>query len=86
MSKQTYFVVLPIVAGKKGRPIEGIPQPAASGVAAIRLAQRMLASGRVLGVIAFSKTGDPDTGDYEDAVILTVLGRVPPEVLEARAA
>lgn len=86
MSKQTYFVVLPIVAGKKGRAIEGIPQPAASGVAAIKLAQRIMAAGRALGVIAFSKTGDPDTGDYEDAVVLCALGNVPPEVLEARAA
>ncbi len=86
MSKQTYYVVLPVVAGKKGRPMEGVPVPAASGVAAIKLAQRVMASGRVLGVIAFSKTGDPETGDYEDAIILAVLGSVPPEVLEVRAA
>jgi hypothetical protein len=86
MSKQTYFVVLPLVAGRKGRIAEGEPVPCASGVSAIKTAQRIMASGRALGVIAFSKTGDPDTGDYEDAVVLTVLGSVPPEVLEARAA
>lgn len=86
MSKQTYFVVLPVVAGKKGKVTEGEPVPCASGVAAIKLAQRVMASGRALGAIAFSRTGDPDTGDYEDAVVLTLLGNVPAEVLEARAA
>ncbi len=86
MSKQTYFVVLPFVVGKKKKIIEGEAVPCASGAAAIKLAQRMMAGGRVAGVVAFSKSGDPETGDYEDAVILTQLGRVPEECLTAAAA
>jgi hypothetical protein len=81
MAKQTYFVVLPFIAGPKGRFGTGEPVIASSGAHAIRTAQRM--KDRFSGVVAFSRTGDPDSGDWEDAVILTALGRVPAEVREA---
>lgn len=80
MAKQTYFVVQPYEIGKRGKLGAGQPIMAASGPNAIKMAQKM--KGRVAGVVAFSKTGDPETGDYDDAMILTILGSVPPEVRE----
>jgi len=35
------------------------------------------AAGRRHGVIAFSRTGDADTGDFDDPVILATHGDVP---------
>lgn len=75
MSKQTYFVALPFIAGKRGRLAEGEPVMAASASQAIRAAERLL--DRHAGAVAFSRTGDPDTGDWEDAVILAEAGQVP---------
>lgn len=31
-------------------------------------------------VVALSRTGDPDFGDWDDAVVLAAYGQVPPEV------
>lgn len=48
-----------------------------------RLAARFAQS--QAGVIAFSRTGDPSTGEYSDAVIIAAYGQIPNEVLEFRA-
>ena len=34
------------------------------------------------GAVAFSRTGDPSTGEYEDAVILGRFGEVPEDLAE----
>ena len=48
-----------------------------SGAAAIRRAQA-LASGKAnAGALAFSRSGDPNLGEFEDAVILKAFGEVP---------
>ncbi|WP_352513337.1 MULTISPECIES: hypothetical protein [unclassified Mesorhizobium] len=49
---------------------------------ALRLAEKLAASSA--GVVAFSRTGDPSTGEFEDAVILYANGAVP--ALEAELA
>lgn len=40
---------------------------------AIRLAERLAATSA--GVVAFSRTGDPTTGEFEDAVLLYASGQ-----------
>ncbi|RUU00164.1 hypothetical protein EOD23_23840 [Mesorhizobium sp. USDA-HM6] len=42
---------------------------------ALRLAEKLTASSA--GLAAFSRTGDPATGEYDDAVILYARGTVP---------
>lgn len=81
---KTYFVVQAFVVGRKGALIADMPREARDEAQAIRLAER-LASNRA-GVIAFSRTGDPTTGDYDDAVVLARHGRVPAELVDAAAA
>ena len=78
MSTFTFHVALPFVRDDEGhlcpdQPIE-CPSPAA-GVSRARAA----AANRA-GAIAFSRTGDPDVGEYADAVILARIGDVPTDL------
>lgn len=80
----TYYVVQSFQVGHKGVLIPDDPREAAGERQAISTAFR-LAQERA-GAIAFSRTGDPATGDYDDAVILCTHGLVPGEVLETAVA
>jgi len=72
----TYFVVQAYSRTRLGALAADAPIQAESGDHALRLASR-LAVARA-GVVAFSRRGDPATGDYEDAEILGYFGEVPP--------
>jgi hypothetical protein len=71
----TYFVVQSFQRGKKGGVLADTPVEARSAEAALRLADK-LAKGS-LGVVAFSRSGDPSSGEFADAVILAHYGYVP---------
>lgn len=75
----TYYVVQSWQEGRKGVLIPDDAMEAPSEYAALSRA-RMLAMGKP-AVIAFSRTGDPDLGVWEDAVILCQHGIVPVEEL-----
>jgi len=72
-----YFVALPFVRLEDGglAPGEAIECPHAGG--AVRRAQAMSGDERHCGAVAFSRSGDPNLGDFEDAVILRTFGDVP---------
>ena len=75
MSMQTYFVVQPYQETKRGALVA---LPALSAMDADHALRLIAQQKRVAtGVVAFSRRGDPDTGDYEDAVVLSRWGRVP---------
>lgn len=59
--------------GKRIIPDE--PKIATDERQCLRMAEA--AAGRRHGVIAFSRTGDADTGDFDDPVILATHGEVP---------
>jgi len=75
----TYFVALPFdVAdgcGVVGEPIE-CPSPAA----AIERAQGLWKVLGHTGAVAFSRTGDPATGDFSDAKIIRKFSDVPDDL------
>ena len=75
MAMQTQFVVQPFHETSRGA-LAALPAMAAKDAEhALRLvAQQMRVAA---GVIAFSRRGDPDTGDYEDAVVLSRWGKLP---------
>jgi len=79
----TYFVVQTFQAGRKGALIADPPLVAQSADGAIRTAERY--SHSKAGVIAFSRAGDPATGEYEDATILAMHGTLPSEAEEMAA-
>jgi hypothetical protein len=85
MAMQNYFVVQPYQETSRGA-LAALPALAAKDAShALRLVsqQKRVAA----GVIAFSRRGDPETGDYEDAMVLSRWGRVPEDndVAEASA-
>jgi len=79
----TYFVVQAFQKGSRGALIADEPREAQSERHALRLADRL--SPAVEGLIVFSRTGDPATGEWDDATIIQTIGEVPDEVLEAAA-
>lgn len=78
MAKITYFVVLAFEGSEKGRLIPCEPIAPQTAGAARRIAERL--SHQKAGVVAFSRTGDPDLGDWAEAEVLAVYGEVPEEL------
>uniref|UniRef100_A0A974ADS4 Uncharacterized protein n=1 Tax=Bradyrhizobium quebecense TaxID=2748629 RepID=A0A974ADS4_9BRAD len=77
MSTTTYYVAQPFELTKGGHLVAGLPQQAQSELAAIRRAESLARRG---GAIAFSRTGDLSTGDFEDAKIIRIFGQVPDDL------
>lgn len=80
----TYFVVLGFQLGKGGILIADDPKEIHGGKDRCLSAAKRLATERV-GVVAFSRTGDPNMGEWEDANLLWQTGVVPEDVFEAVA-
>ena len=76
MSAMTYYVALAFKSGEGGDIVACDPREARSSEHAIRLAGSLAAQDWHCGAIAFSRTGDPALGDFEDAVILKTIGEV----------
>lgn len=74
----TYFVVLGFEVGKNGVLIADEPKEIHGGAARCVAAAKRMAEGKA-GVIAFSRSGDPNLGDWEDAEVLWQSGLVPEE-------
>jgi hypothetical protein len=71
-----YYVALPFVRVEGGlAPGEAVECPYEA--AAIRRAQAMARNDAIAGAVAFSRRGDPNVGEFEDAVVLKALGDVP---------
>lgn len=70
-----YFVVQAYSMTRMGALAPDTPVQAQGAEHAMRIAARL--SEHSPAVIAFSRCGDPATGDYEDAVILACYGDVP---------
>jgi hypothetical protein len=70
----TYYVVVPFDRNEVGDLVAGAAQEATSSLSAERGA-RALAREHA-GAIAFSRTGDPSIGEFQDAVILAQFGEV----------
>ena len=71
----TYFVVQSFNFTPKGAITSGRAVEVQDVEHALRLAERL--AGCSAGVVAFSRTGDPSSGEFDDAVILYAKGTVP---------
>lgn len=77
MARTTYYVAMPFVRTGKGRVIPGDAVPAQDAPHAERIAAAMHGrDDRYAGAIAFSRSGDPDFGDWDDAVVIARFGEV----------
>ncbi|MGA8614368.1 MAG: hypothetical protein WB760_22380 [Xanthobacteraceae bacterium] len=71
-----YYVALPFTRIEDGlAPGQAIECP--NGPAAIRRAQVLATDKANAGAVAFSRSGDPNLGEFDDAVILKTFGEVP---------
>ncbi|MFK0273126.1 hypothetical protein ACIQUG_05595 [Ensifer sp. NPDC090286] len=80
----TYFVVQSFTLGSRGAFLADDPVQATGPEHAQRLAERLSAT--KVGVIAFSRSGDLATGEFEEAKVLFTIGDLPTEIAEAMAA
>ena len=78
MPRLTYFVVLPFARDAGGDFIAEAAIEVRSADQARSTASRMEGQGK--GAIAFAKTGDPQLGEWDDAVILGRYGDVPDDL------
>lgn len=72
----TYHVVLAFMRSEDGDIVATEPKEARGADHAIRMAKSLGSTEPHCGAIAFSRTGDPTVGDFEDAVILKTVGEV----------
>lgn len=70
----TYYVVVPFDRDKVGGLTAGEVKEVPSASAAERKAGSF--SSQHAGAVAFSRTGDPSVGEFQDAVILAQFGEV----------
>ena len=71
----TYYVVIPFVRDEEGELVAGEAQDRQSASGAESLARKMAQTSA--GSVAFSRTGEPATGDFEDAIVIRSFGEVP---------
>lgn len=71
----TYYVALPFIRNEEGELVPGEAQDRQSVSSAESLARRLAET--AAGAVAFSRTGEPATGDFEDAVVIRSFGEVP---------
>ena len=84
MATMTYYVALAFKRSEDGGDVVACdPKEARSSEQAIRMAGSLAAKDGYCGAIAFSRTGDPALGNFEDAVILKAIGEVDIGLLSA---
>ena len=78
MSNVTYYVAMGFERDEAGELVAMDPVEAQSSTQAISRARSLAA--KKAGAVAFSRTGDPDLGEFTDAVVLFSAGVVPDEI------
>jgi hypothetical protein len=76
----TYYVALAFMRSEDGDIVACEPKEAQSADQASRIANALAVSEGHCGAIAFSRTGDPAIGEFDDAVILKTVGEVDREL------
>ena len=76
MAEVTYYVALPFVATDDGIAA-GEPTECFNPVAVVMRAEALSRKEGHVGAVAFSRTGDPATGDFGDAKVIKKFGDVP---------
>lgn len=79
MSEVTYYVALPFVAADDGIA-PGEAAECLSANAAVTRAEALSRKPGLVGALAFSRTGDPATGEFGDAKLIRKFGDVPDDL------
>ena len=76
MADVTYYVALSFIATADGIAA-GEPTECLNLLAVVARAEALSRKQGNVGAVAFSRTGDPDTGDFGDANVIKKCGDVP---------
>jgi hypothetical protein len=79
MAEVTYYVALPFVASDDG-VAAGEPMECFNPNAAVMRAEALSRKEGHVGAVAFSRTGDPATGDFSYAKVIRKFGDVPEDL------
>jgi len=79
MPEVTYYVALPFIASDDGLAV-GEAMECFSPDAAVMRADSLSRREGHTGAVAFSRSGDPATGDFNDATIIRTFGNVPEDL------
>ena len=79
MADVTYYVALPFVVADDG-VAPGEPVECFNPNAAVMRAEALSRKEGHVGAVAFSRTGDPATGDFSDAKVIRKFGNVPDDL------
>jgi hypothetical protein len=79
MTEVIYFVALPFVAADDGI-VAGEPIECFNPVAVVMRAEGLSRKAEHVGAVAFSRTGDPATGDFGDAKMIKKFGEMPDDL------
>src|SRR5438067_9831051 len=79
MSEVTYYVALPFVPSDDG-VAAGEATECFSANAAVMRAEALSRKPGIVGAVAFSRSGDPATGDFGDATVIRKFGDVPDDL------
>jgi hypothetical protein len=74
----TYHVALAFIRSEEGNLVVGDAVEASTAAAAIGRVCAIAST--KAGAVAFSRSGDPDLGEYGDAVVLARFGETPPYI------
>jgi hypothetical protein len=80
MSEVTYYVAMPFLTDDDGSPVAGAAEECQNSAAALRRADMALYVRQHFGAIAFSRSGDPVTGEFGDARLIRTFGNVPEDL------
>ena len=76
MPEVTYYVALPFVASDDGAAA-GEPVECFNPTAVVMRAEALSRKEGHVGAVAFSRTGDPATGEFGDAKVIRRFGETP---------
>jgi hypothetical protein len=79
VSEVTYYVALPFMTADNGIAA-GEPMDCFNPNAAVMRAEALSRKPGHVGAVAFSRTGDPATGDFRDAQVIKRFGDVPKDL------
>ncbi|WP_441238399.1 hypothetical protein [Bradyrhizobium sp. 930_D9_N1_4] len=80
MSDVTYYVALPFLIDEDGSPVAGAAEECQTSTAALRRAEILAHGVGHTGAVAFSRSGNPLTGEFGDAKLLRKFGNVPEDL------
>ena len=85
MAATTNYIILPFIAARGGGKLSpGTPQRAKDKAKAVAAAERM--AGQYAGIVVLEEQCDPEQDIYAEPLLVTLIGRVPDEMISALAA